>query len=95
SLEANVRYIAYSMGKNNIKVNAISSGPIKTISSYKIRNFKNMFSYYINHNCIKKEITIDNIGNVVVFLCSELSNGITGEVINVDNGFNILSCPPT
>ncbi|MCV2528872.1 MAG: enoyl-ACP reductase [Candidatus Lightella neohaematopini] len=93
SLEANVRYIAYSMGKNNIKVNAISSGPIKTISSYKIKDFKNMFSYYINHNCIKKEITIDNIGNVAVFLCSELSNGITGEVINVDNGFNILSCP--
>ncbi|MCV2500100.1 MAG: enoyl-ACP reductase [Candidatus Lightella neohaematopini] len=94
SLEANVRYIAYSMGKNNIKVNAISSGPIKTISSYKIKDFKNMFSYCLNHSCIKKEITIDNIGNVAVFLCSDLSNGITGEIINVDNGFNILSYSP-
>ncbi|MCV2506279.1 MAG: enoyl-ACP reductase [Candidatus Lightella neohaematopini] len=94
SLEANVRYMAYYMGKNNIKVNAISSGPIKTISSYKIKNFKSMFSYYVNHNCIKKEVTINNIGNVAMFLCSDLSNGITGEIINVDNGFNILSCLP-
>lgn len=90
SLEANVRYIAQSVGKNNIRVNAISSGPIKTISSLSIKNFKNFLNFYKNNNILRKKITIYDIGNVASFLCSNLSSGITGQIIFVDGGWNII-----
>ncbi|QCI17661.1 enoyl-ACP reductase [Buchnera aphidicola (Acyrthosiphon lactucae)] len=89
SLEANVRYMAYSLGKENIRVNAISSGPIKTVSSYQIKNFKKIQNYSNSSSFLKNSITIDHIGNVASFLLSNLSLGITGSVIYVDNGFNI------
>ncbi|QCI25475.1 enoyl-ACP reductase [Buchnera aphidicola (Sitobion avenae)] len=89
SLEANVRYMAYSLGKKNIRVNAISSGPIKTISSYKIKNFNKIKNFSHASSFLKNSITSENIGNVASFLLSDLSLGITGSVIYVDNGFNI------
>ncbi|CAL4321493.1 enoyl-ACP reductase [Buchnera aphidicola] len=89
SLESNVRYIASSLGKKNIRVNAVSSGPIKTVSSYGIKGFKKIMNNSIKNSFIKKPISILNIGNSVVFLCSELSIGITGQVIYVDGGFNV------
>ncbi|QCI23805.1 enoyl-ACP reductase [Buchnera aphidicola (Macrosiphoniella sanborni)] len=91
SLEASVRYMAYSLGKKNIRVNAISSGPIKTISSHKIKDFNKIKNFSYSSACIKQPITIENIGNVASFLLSNLSFGITGSVIYVDNGFNINS----
>lgn len=89
SLEASVRYMAYSLGKKNIRVNAISSGPIKTISSYSIKDFNKIKNYSDSSALIKQPITIVNIGNVASFLLSNLSIGITGSVIYVDNGFHV------
>lgn len=89
SLETNVKYMACSLGKNDIRVNAISSGPIKTLASSGIKDFKKMLKVFKNSNFLKRLISIDEIGNVASFLCSNLSSGITGEIINVDGGYNI------
>lgn len=89
SLEANVRYMAYSLGKDDIRVNCISFSPIKTLSSYQIQDFNKFKKIYDSSSLIKKRITSENIGNVASFLCSDLSDGITGSIIYVDNGFNI------
>lgn len=90
SLEANVRYLAYCCGgKKKIRVNAISSGPVKTTSSYLIPQFKDIFSLYKNYSPLKKNTTIEEIGNVAAFLSSDLSSGITGQVLYVDSGFSI------
>ncbi|ANZ22481.1 enoyl-ACP reductase [Buchnera aphidicola (Diuraphis noxia)] len=91
SLEANVRYLAYTLGKNNIRVNAISSGPIKTISSYSIKNFNEIKQHHYKSALIQNSITSKNIANVASFLLSDLSIGITGSVIYVDNGFHVSS----
>ncbi|QCI16254.1 enoyl-ACP reductase [Buchnera aphidicola] len=91
SLEASVRYMAYTLGKNNIRVNAISPCPIKTISSYKIKDFNKIQNSCYKMSCIKKTITSKDIGNVAAFLLSNLSLGITGSIIYVDNGFHLSS----
>lgn len=89
SLESNVRYMAHALGKKNIRVNGISSGPIKTVSSYQIKNFSKIQKYQKSVSFIKSYITSRQIGNVAAFLCSNLSIGITGSIIYVDNGFNV------
>lgn len=89
SLEANIRYMAKSMGNYNIRVNGISSGPIKTTASCGIKNFRKMLSSFKKNALLKKNITSEDVGNCAAFLCSNLSNGITGEIIYVDYGFNI------
>ncbi|CAL4320644.1 enoyl-ACP reductase [Buchnera aphidicola] len=89
SLEANVRYIANILGKHQIRINAISSGPIKTTSSYSIPNFKKILNYSKNYSPIRRLITNYEIGNVAAFLCSNLSSGITGQIIYVDGGLSI------
>ncbi|VFP78162.1 Enoyl-[acyl-carrier-protein] reductase [NADH] FabI [Buchnera aphidicola (Cinara cuneomaculata)] len=89
SLEANVRYLSASIGKN-IRVNAISAGPIKTTASYKIRNFHKIITISKNNSLLNKNITIQEIGDVAAFLCSDLSRGITGQIIYVDTGNNIV-----
>ncbi|WP_348769574.1 enoyl-ACP reductase [Buchnera aphidicola] len=89
SLESNIRYMAESLGKKNIRVNGISPGPIKTISSYQIKNFCKIQKYQKSASLIQNYVTIQQIGNVAAFLCSNLSIGITGSVIYVDNGFNV------
>lgn len=91
SLESNVRYMAYELGKKNIRVNAISSGPIKTLAASAIKNFKKMISYYKAATPIRRIITSEEIGNCAAFLCSDLSSGINGEILHVDGGFNIVS----
>lgn len=91
SLEANVRYMAYTLGENNIRVNTISCGPIKTVSSYNIKNFNKINNFHHSSSFIKNLITAENIGNVASFLLSNLSYGITGSVIYVDHGVNISS----
>ncbi|BAP58309.1 SDR family oxidoreductase [Candidatus Tachikawaea gelatinosa] len=91
SLEANVRYMANSLGKNNIRVNGISAGPIRTLAASGIKNFKKMLSHFQSVTPLKRNVTIEDIGNVAAFLCSNLANGITGEIIHVDNGYNIVS----
>lgn len=89
SLEANVRYLAGSLGPK-IRVNAISSGPIKTVSSYSIKNFKKIYSINEKFSPLKRNVSIKEIGNVASFLISSLSSGITGQIIYVDGGFNII-----
>jgi len=89
SLESNVRYMAYTLGKDNIRVNVISAAPIKTISSYNIKNFNKIKNHSDSFSFLKNPITHENIGNVASFLLSDLSLGITGSVIYVDNGFNV------
>ncbi|NIH41256.1 MAG: SDR family oxidoreductase [Buchnera aphidicola (Periphyllus aceris)] len=89
SLESNVRYMACSLGPN-IRVNAISPGPVKTSSSYVINGFQKMLDLNKNVSPIKRNISINEIGNVASFLTSNLSSGITGQIIYVDGGFNIM-----
>ncbi|CAL4042663.1 Enoyl-[acyl-carrier-protein] reductase [NADH] FabI [Buchnera aphidicola (Takecallis arundicolens)] len=89
SLESNVKYIANNVTKNRFRINAISAGPIQTISSYSIPNFKKILKHSKNFSPIKRLVTIDEIGNTAAFLCSNLSSGITGQVIYVDGGFSI------
>ncbi|WP_343377785.1 SDR family oxidoreductase [Buchnera aphidicola (Formosaphis micheliae)] len=89
SLEANVRYMAYTLGENMIRVNAISAGPISTTSSYSIKDFKKIFNFSKLIAPMRKLVTSKEIGNTAAFLCSDLSKGITGQVIYVDGGVNI------
>ncbi|UAJ65481.1 SDR family oxidoreductase [Candidatus Schneideria nysicola] len=91
ALEANTRYLAYSMGRKGIRVNAISAGPIRTVAASGIKNFKKMLSYYKESTPLRRSISLEEIGNVAAFLCSDLSSGITGEIIHVDGGFNITA----
>ncbi|CAL4321824.1 Enoyl-[acyl-carrier-protein] reductase [NADH] FabI [Buchnera aphidicola (Neophyllaphis podocarpi)] len=90
SLESNVRYMSKDLGPMNIRVNAISSGPIKTISSSCIKNFRRVFSDNASNSPLRKNVTIKDIGNVAVFLSSNLSSSITGQIIYVDGGFSII-----
>ncbi|HIG64090.1 MAG TPA: enoyl-ACP reductase [Methyloprofundus sp.] len=89
SLEANVRYMAVALGAEGIRVNAVSAGPIKTLASAGINNFKSMLSKAADTAPLKKNVTIDEVGNVAAFLCSDLASGVTGEITYVDCGYNI------
>ncbi|CAJ0991764.1 enoyl-ACP reductase FabI [Pantoea sp. Nvir] len=91
SLEANVRYMANSMGPEGVRVNAISAGPIRTLAASGIKNFRRMLAHSEAVTPIRRTVTIDDVGNSVAFLCSDLASGITGEVIHVDGGFNIAA----
>lgn len=91
SLEANVRYMANALGPQGIRVNGISAGPIKTLASSGIKNFRKMLSYSESITPIRRNITIEDIGKAATFLCSDFSSGISGEIIHVDGGFNITA----
>ena len=91
SLEASVRYLAASMGNENIRVNAISAGPIKTLASSGVKNFRKMLSYNAKRTPLQRNVTIQEVGNAATFLASKLASGITGEILYVDAGFNITA----
>jgi enoyl-[acyl-carrier protein] reductase I len=88
SLEANVRYMASSMGPDAVRVNAISAGPIKTLASAGVKSFKKMLQHSAEQTPLRRNVTIDEVGNAASFLCSELASGISGEILYVDGGFN-------
>ena len=90
ALEANVRYLANEIGPIGIRVNSISSGPIKTISSREINDFNSMLEIVEKKSPLKKSVTPAEIGDSTVFLLSELSRGITGTNLYVDNGYHIM-----
>ena len=90
SLEANVRYLACNLGPETTRVNAISAGPIKTLAAAGIANFRKMLEHVEENAPLRRSVTIDEVGNVGAFLCSDLASGITGEVTYVDAGYNIL-----
>ena len=88
SLEANVRYLARSLGAHGARVNAISAGPIKTLAASGIGGFGKILKFAEENAPLRRNVTTEDVGNVAAFLCSELARGITGEVIYVDAGFN-------
>ena len=91
SLEANVRYLAAALGPQGIRVNSISAGPIKTLASAGIGNFKMILDEVAHNSPMRRNVTIEDVGNTGAFLCSDLAAGITGENIYVDSGYNIVS----
>jgi len=91
SLEANVRYMAASMGPKGTRVNAISAGPIRTLAASGIGKFRSMLAYNEMRSPMKRNVTIDEVGNTAAFLCSDLASGITGQVVYVDNGFSVTA----
>tara|TARA_Y100000588_G_C13956258_1_gene796701 strand:- start:60 stop:836 length:777 start_codon:yes stop_codon:yes gene_type:complete len=90
SLEANVRYMALSLGPENIRVNAISAGPIRTLAASGIANFRSFLEHTACASPLRRNVSIDDVGNTAAFLCSELAAGITGQTIYVDAGYNIV-----
>ena len=91
SLEANVRYMSHSLGDKGIRVNAVSAGPIKTLAASGIANFDKMIGYNEKHAALKRNVTINEVGNAAAFLCSDFASGITGEITYVDGGMNITA----
>ena len=88
SLEANVRYIAQSLGPKGIRINAISAGPIKTLAAAGIADFSKLLGHHAKHAPLRRNTTIEEVGNAAAFLLSDLASGITGEIMYVDGGFN-------
>lgn len=91
SLEANVRYMANSMGPEAIRVNGISAGPIRTLAASGIKDFRKMLSHCESVTPIRRTVTTEDVGNCAAFLCSNLSAGVTGEILHVDGGFSIAA----
>jgi enoyl-[acyl-carrier protein] reductase I len=88
SLEANIRFLAADLGPQGIRVNGISAGPIKTLSAAGIPGLRKMLAHVAAVSPIKRNVTIEDVGNTAAFLCSDLAAGITGEITYVDGGFN-------
>lgn len=88
SLEASVRYMAESLGKKGIRINAVSAGPIKTLAASGIRDFNVLLNFVADHAPLRRNITIEEVGNVAAFLLSDLASGVTGEITYVDGGFS-------
>lgn len=94
SLEANVRYMASCLGPDGIRVNAISAGPIKTLAAAGIADFRKMLTEVENTAPLRRNVTIDQVGNAAAFLSSDLSAGITGEIMYVDSGYSTVGMRP-
>jgi enoyl-[acyl-carrier protein] reductase I len=90
SLEANVRFLALDLGSSGIRVNAISAGPIRTLAASGVKGIRQMLSTVAATSPLKRNVTIEDVGNAAAFLCSDLAAGITGQVVYVDAGFNII-----
>jgi len=90
ALESSVRYLAYDLGEQKIRVNAISAGPIATLAASGIANFPEMLLNYVAKSPLRRNITADEVADCALFLCSDLSKAITGQVIYVDAGYNVM-----
>jgi enoyl-[acyl-carrier protein] reductase I len=90
SLEANVRYMAHSLGPEGIRVNAISAGPIRTLAASGVKDLRKFLEYVEKHAPLRRNVTIEEVGNVAAFLCSDLASAVTGEVTFVDCGYNAI-----
>jgi enoyl-[acyl-carrier protein] reductase I len=89
SLEACVRYLAFSLGPMGIRVNGISAGPIKTLAAAGVGDFNKLLNHVEKNSPLKRNVTTEEVGNTAAFLCSDLASGINGEITYVDGGFNI------
>lgn len=88
SLEASVRYMAVTLGPEGTRVNAISAGPIKTLAASGIGSFSKLLAFNEHNAPLRRNVTIEEVGNAAAFMCSDLASGITGEIMYVDGGFN-------
>jgi len=93
SLEANVRFLAQDLGAQNIRVNAISAGPIRTLAASGIKGIREMLSQVEASAPLKRNVDTDEVGNAAAFLCSDLASGITGQILYVDAGYSIIGMP--
>jgi enoyl-[acyl-carrier protein] reductase I len=91
SLEASVRYLAANLGPKGIRVNGISAGPIKTLAAAGIAGFSKIFKHVEQFSPLRRNVTIEDVGNAAAFLLSDLASGITAEIVHVDGGFNVVS----
>ncbi len=90
ALESSTRYLAYDLGPEKIRVNAISAGPIRTLAAAGVGGFRDMYKHFADVSPLRENVTIEDVGNAAVFLASDLSARITGEVLYVDSGFNAI-----
>jgi enoyl-[acyl-carrier protein] reductase I len=97
SLEANVRFLAADLGPRNIRVNAISAGPIKTLAAAGIGGFRRILAHVAQAAPLRRNVSTEDVGNAAAFLCSDMAAGITGEIVYVDNGYSSvgMSFPET
>ena len=93
SLEASVRYLAVDLGKDGIRVNAISAGPVRTLSASGVSGFRKMHKLFEQISPMRRPLSIDDLGNSALYLCSDMSRGTTGEIHYVDGGYNIIGVP--
>ncbi len=93
SLEASVRYLAYDLGASGVRVNGVSAGPIRTLAASGIGSFRRMLDYNERSAPLGRNVTIEEVGNVAAFLCSDLARAVTGEIIHVDSGFHMIGLP--
>jgi enoyl-[acyl-carrier protein] reductase I len=90
ALEASVRYLAADLGEQQIRVNAISAGPVNTLAARGIAGFMKMYAEFRDRAPMKRNVDVMEVGNTGLFLCSDLSKGITGEIIHVDCGYHMM-----
>lgn len=93
ALEASTRYLAYDLGPRQIRVNAISAGPVRTLAASGVGGFRNLYKQFADMSPLKENISSDDVGNAAVYLCSDLSSHVTGEVLHVDSGYHIVGVP--
>lgn len=93
ALEASTRYLAADFGRNGIRVNAISAGPVRTLAGSGIGDSRAMFAFQQKHSPLGRGVTLDELGGTALYLLSDLSGGVTGEIHFVDSGYNIISMP--
>jgi enoyl-[acyl-carrier protein] reductase I len=93
ALESSVRYLAYDFGPQGVRVNAISAGPIRTLAAAGVSKFKDMYRHFSKLAPLQQHVTPEDVGGAAVFLCSDLASRITGEVLYVDSGYNIIGVP--
>jgi enoyl-[acyl-carrier protein] reductase I len=90
ALDASVRYLAWDLGAKNIRVNAISAGPIRTLAARSIAGFTKMEEYHAQRAPLRRNVDAGEVGQTALFLCSPMASGITGEVVHVDAGYNVV-----
>jgi enoyl-[acyl-carrier protein] reductase I len=95
ALEASVRYLAADLGNDNIRVNAISAGPMRTLAGSAVGDARMVFKWNKSHSPLKRSVELNHVGGAALYLLSDLSGGVTGEIHFVDAGFNVVGMPPT
>ena len=93
ALEASVKYLAVDLGAKGIRVNALSSGPMRTLAGSAVGGAREVFKWSQEYSPLRRSVSLDEVGNAALYLLSELSSSVTGEVMHVDSGYNIIGVP--